>query len=166
MQMYTPPTPASQRPQEAAPATLTPSAAAEPPATPTPLADPDSPSAPSVAPSAPPTPAPPPAPGAPRAEVFPAEDAVLLRVSVRGPESPFDDPDAVTKMVLGLLEAGAASFVHEQETLIAYTWEGRVVRKPHTVIEAQTTQAQAEAAEAIIRTHHPDRAPKIQRFTA
>ena len=92
---------------------------------------------------------------------MPDDAAVLVRVSVRGVEGPFDDPDAVSKIVLGLLESGAASLVHEQETVLTYAWDGKVVRKPQTVIEAQTTWGQVSAAEAVIRQHHPDRVPQI-----
>lgn len=88
----------------------------------------------------------------------------MLRVSVRGPESPFDNADAVDLMVSALLSTPGVLFVNEQETLMSYLWNGVRVKKPQTLIEAQVTSERMTEAEDVIRAHHPDRAPQIHRF--
>lgn len=90
------------------------------------------------------------------------EGPLILRVVVRGPESPYDDPNAAANIVVAILKGQHAKFVHEQETMVSYVWQGAHVRKPQTILEISTQTAQIPAIMQILNDLHPDRNPEVQ----
>lgn len=86
----------------------------------------------------------------------------MVRVSVRGPRGPYDDPDALQKMVTGMLSDAKANFVSEQEAFVSVLWEGIMIRERHTILEASVSDARVDDVIRVVREFHPDRNPKIE----
>lgn len=129
------------------------------PATPSPVAMP----AQEQAPEPQPIPVASPWAETPRMETTTAD--VIVRVAVRAPEGPYDDPHAARTIIDAILRSGLATFVHDQETIANYMWNGAVVRKPQTVLEIFTQGLRTGEVMKVVRDLHPDRNPHIQVIT-